>query len=100
MTRQNTARVPRKPKHWQSRAALRTIMPGADTRCTHCGERLKFAAKQRHKRQVICNVYRRGVWLSMQHYHEACYVAAGQPYGEPDSSHVNGLQVGQLSSQS
>jgi hypothetical protein len=41
---------------------------------------VKFAAKSKLQ-QVICNVYVDGRWNRVEHYHEACYVEAGEPYG-------------------
>ncbi|MEZ5238539.1 MAG: hypothetical protein R2716_06180 [Microthrixaceae bacterium] len=68
-----------------SRAVLRDVEPGSSVECVHCGERVKFAAKMRHK-QVICNVYVRGRWDRVEHYHADCYGEAGEPHGEVDTS--------------
>jgi hypothetical protein len=65
---------------WKSRAVVRTIEAGSDAYCEHCGERVKFQAKHKHQ-QVICNVYVKGTWDRVEHYHAACYDLAGQPYG-------------------
>ena len=61
---------------------MRTIEAGNAATCVACGTLVKFAAKVR-ARQVIANVYVDGVWDRVEHYHEACYLEAGQPYGEP-----------------
>lgn len=67
----------------ESRAVVRSIEPGSSVLCTHCGERVKFQAKNRLN-QVICNVYVDGAWDRVEHFHEACYAEAGAPYGEPE----------------
>jgi hypothetical protein len=72
---------------WTSRAVLRDVEPGSTVDCAHCGERVKFQAKVRH-RQVICNVYVGGRWDRVEHYHAACYEAAGEPHGEVDTTPV------------
>jgi hypothetical protein len=64
-----------------SRAVLRDVEAGSTVDCTHCGERVKFQAKLRN-RQVICNVYVRGVWDRVDHYHAECYDLAGKPHGD------------------
>ncbi len=46
----------------------------------HCGAQIKFAARS-HPRQVIANVYDDGVWQRVEHYHEECYLEAGEPFG-------------------
>ncbi|MBP9827242.1 hypothetical protein KBC99_02060 [Candidatus Saccharibacteria bacterium] len=66
-----------------SRAVLRDIPAGQFIDCPHCKQRVKFQAKSK-ARQVICNVYVRGKWNRVDHFHEACYKAAGQPHGVPD----------------
>ena len=66
-----------------SRAVLRDIPAGQTIDCPHCGDRVKFQARSK-ARQVICNVYVKGKWNRVDHFHEACYVAAGQPHGAPD----------------
>ncbi|MHB8464996.1 MAG: hypothetical protein ACYDD7_09185 [Acidimicrobiales bacterium] len=45
---------------------------------------MKFVARA-HLRQVIANVYVSGTWDRFEHFHAACYVTAGSPYGEPAS---------------
>lgn len=64
-----------------SRAVTRRIEPGANQTCPHCNERLKFQARQRAD-EVIANVYVDGRWDRVEHYHAACYLAAGEPYGK------------------
>lgn len=68
----------------QSRAVLRRIDPGEHVLCPHCGERVKFQAKRRENK-IICNVYVDGKWNRVEHYHETCYVAAGEPHGIADT---------------
>ena len=66
---------------------LRDVEPGSSVDCIHCGERVKFQAKVRNK-QVICNVYERGVWLRVEHYHDNCYAKAKRPHGPVDKTPV------------
>jgi hypothetical protein len=68
-----------------SRGVLREVEPGSTVECVHCGERVKFQAKMRHK-QVICNVYVAKRWDRVEHFHAPCYDEAGEPYGEPDTT--------------
>ena len=67
-------------RRWRSRAVIRSIEAGCDAYCELCGERVKFQAKHKEQ-QVICNVYVRGVWDRVEHYHLGCYLQAGEPYG-------------------
>ena len=69
-----------KEKRWRSRAVKRPVEAGSSVDCARCGERVKFQAKKRHQ-QVICNVYVKGVWDRVEHYHDRCYAKAGRPYG-------------------
>lgn len=71
----------------RSRAVLRDVEPGSTVECAHCGERVKFQAKVRHK-QVICNVYVRGKWNRVEHFHSECYTVAGEPHGDVDTTPV------------
>jgi DNA-directed RNA polymerase subunit RPC12/RpoP len=77
-----TSTAVKSKKRFRSRAVLRTIEAGTTAECEHCGERVKFMAKVR-KQQVICNVYVRGRWDRVEHYHAECYELADEPYGEP-----------------
>ncbi len=77
----SAAKKPAK-KTWKSRAALRLVEAGSAVECLHCGERVKFQAKLRNM-QVICNIYTKGVWERVDHYHSECYDLADQPYGVP-----------------
>jgi hypothetical protein len=70
-----------------SRAVLRDVEPGSTVECAHCGERVKFQAKVRN-RQVICNVYKKGVWDRVEHFHADCYGPAGEPHGPVDTTPV------------
>jgi len=72
-----TARAPK----WTSRAVIRDVEAGSTVDCAFCGERVKFQAKMRN-RQVICNVYVRGQWDRVEHFHADCYTEAGKPHGE------------------
>ena len=85
-TRTSNRKTTPKGKKLKSRAVLRDVEPGSTVECAQCGERVKFQAKMRHK-QVICNVYRKGVWVRVEHFHEACYDEAGQPYGALVDAH-------------
>lgn len=82
-TRRSTwAKATPKAPVWKSRAVHRLVEAGSVVTCVGCGEHIKFRAKVRAK-QVICNVYRKGVWQRVEHYHDDCYTAAGAPYGAP-----------------
>jgi hypothetical protein len=70
-----------------SRAVLRDVEPGSTVECAHCGDRVKFQAKVRN-RQVICNVYVKGVWDRVEHFHADCYELAGEPHGPVDTTPV------------
>lgn len=48
--------------------------------CKHCGAAVKFAARAQ-LRQVIANVYVKGTWARVEHFHAPCYVEAGEPHG-------------------
>jgi hypothetical protein len=63
-----------------SRAVVRLIDPGNDAVCERCAEQVKFVAKSK-ARQVIANVYVDERWDRVEHYHDACYEDAGEPYG-------------------
>lgn len=80
--RPKTTRTKAKAKTWRSRAALRRIEPGSTVSCAVCEDHIKFSAKDKAN-QVICNVYRKGAWQRVEHYHEVCYRKADLPYGEP-----------------
>jgi hypothetical protein len=69
-------------RRFKSRAVLRVIEAGSFAECAYCGELVKFQAKTR-QRQVICNVYVKGRWDRVEHYHERCYHEADEPYGTP-----------------
>ena len=71
------------PKKWTSRAVTRLIEAGSMTECQHCEERVKFRARHRDI-QVICNIYTKGVWDHVEHYHEECYLDAKEPFGPPE----------------
>ena len=59
------------------------IEAGNTAECAFCGERVKFVAKQRQL-QAICNVYVKGRWNRVEHFHDACYEMTGAPYGAPE----------------
>lgn len=63
-----------------SRAVLRRVDAGNLALCSHCGEQVKFAAKQQ-RQQVIANVYVNARWDRVEHFHEECYDLAGAPFG-------------------
>ncbi len=67
---------------WQSRAVIRSIDAGNSAYCAHCDELIKFRAKVRAQ-QVICNVYVKGKWDRVEHFHLECYTLAGSPFGTP-----------------
>lgn len=69
-------------RRFKSRAVLRSVEAGSFAECAHCGELVKFQAKTRQL-QVICNVYVKGKWDRVEHYHERCYFEAHEPYGTP-----------------
>lgn len=64
---------------------VRSIEPGSSVSCMTCGDPIKFKAKIRAQ-QVICNVYVKGAWNRVEHFHADCYTAAGDPYGAPEVS--------------
>jgi hypothetical protein len=72
----------KKTPTFHSRAVLRTIEAGSSAMCVTCDQQVKFRAKSKLQ-QVICNVYEKGVWNRVEHYHLECYEAAGEPYGVP-----------------
>ena len=63
-----------------SRAVPRRIEAGSMVVCAHCGEQVKFAAKQTQF-QVIANVYVDGRWDRVEHFHALCYEQADAPWG-------------------
>jgi RNA polymerase-binding transcription factor DksA len=63
-----------------SRAALRRVEAGNLAICAQCGQQVKFAAKQ-NRQQVIANVYVKGKWDRVEHFHDECYDLAGTPFG-------------------
>lgn len=65
-----------------TRAVVRPVEPGNSADCVVCGLQIKFSAKAK-PRQVIANVYEGATWRRVEHFHEACYLEAGQPYGDP-----------------
>jgi hypothetical protein len=75
-----------------SRAVARPIEAGNSAVCAFCDEPVKFKARDRGD-QVIANVYERGVWNRVEHYHLECYVQAGDPYGTPEPSAAYGRSV-------
>lgn len=64
-----------------SRAVLRPVEPGSAATCERCRLPVKFVAKLKY-RQVIANVYVDGRWDRVEHFHENCYVEAGEPYAK------------------
>jgi hypothetical protein len=76
-----TLNRPATRKRWKSRAVVRHVEAGSDAYCSACGDRVKFRAKVKQQ-QVICNVYVRGIWDRVEHFHAECYQEAGRPYGE------------------
>lgn len=79
-----------------SRAIVRVIEPGNEASCPGCGQRVKFQARKKNARQIICNVYVecdctdnsrcQGFgqrWDRVEHWHPECYDTAGKPHGEP-----------------
>ena len=80
--RRRKAKGAAKARTWKSRAVLRRIEAGSSVECVGCEDHIKFSARDRAN-QVICNVYRKGVWVRVEHFHEACYDEADQPYGAP-----------------
>jgi len=65
-----------------TRAVTRRVEAGSMALCAHCRNQVKFAAKQ-NRMQVIANVYVKGRWDRVEHFHDACYLEVGKPYGEP-----------------
>lgn len=79
------ARRAKPAKRWTSRAVVRYIEAGSSVSCMACGDPIKFKAKIRLQ-QVICNVYVKGAWDRVEHFHADCYADAGNPYGEAEVS--------------
>jgi hypothetical protein len=46
----------------------------------HCRAQVKFVARVKSY-QIIANVYVDARWDRVEHYHEDCYIEAGEPYG-------------------
>ena len=69
-----------KTSTWKSRAVVRPVEAGNAAVCALCDAPVKFAARNKAF-QVIANVYEKGVWNRVEHYHFECYEAAGEPYG-------------------
>ena len=65
-----------------SRAVVRLIEAGSMVDCVQCDKQVKFRARQRDQ-QVICNVYEKGEWKRVEHYHLDCYADADKPFGKP-----------------
>lgn len=82
--------APPTPVEPVSRAVLRRVEPGNMATCALCKKLVKFEAKK-HPMQVICNIYENGKWNRVEHYHKACYIDAGEPYGKADASKVRSL---------
>jgi hypothetical protein len=80
MATKTATKTARRSAKWRSRAVIRPIEAGSSAECASCGERVKFQAKIKAQ-QVICNVYVRGRWDRVEHYHLACYNQAGEPHG-------------------
>lgn len=72
-------------QRWTSRAVVRSIEAGSSVTCAACGEPVKFKAKVRAQ-QVICNVYVKGAWDRVEHFHADCYTSAGSPHGDAQVS--------------
>ncbi len=81
MATSTSKKAPSQAANNKSRAVLRDVEAGSTVDCSHCGERVKFQAKMRN-RQVIANVYVKGVWNRVEHYHAECYDKAGKPHGD------------------
>ena len=67
-----------------TRAVSRLVKPRNSVRCSGCHQEITWKAKQgRSQRQVIANVYSDdgARWDRVEHFHEGCYVEAGQPHG-------------------
>ena len=75
-------RAKQKKKQWRSRAVTRRIEAGSAVNCSACDDHIKFKAKVKGE-QVICNIYKKGVWDRVEHFHAACYEKAGDPFGKP-----------------
>ena len=59
---------------------MRFVEAGNDAVCQQCHQPVKFVARVKC-RQVIANVYEDGRWQRVEHFHEACYGEADEPYG-------------------
>jgi hypothetical protein len=63
-----------------TRAVLRRVDAGSAVSCARCDEPVKFVARE-SRHQVIANIYSGDRWDRVEHFHEECYEAAGDPYG-------------------
>lgn len=63
---------------------VRSVEAGSSVSCAQCDEPVKFKAKERQQ-QVICNVYVKGTWDRVEHFHAGCYATAGSPHGEAEA---------------
>jgi hypothetical protein len=79
MIKHVTTKMKAQPR-FKSRAVVRVVEPGTTAICASCGNAVKFAARAQH-RQVIANVYVKGTWNRVEHFHAECYVDAEEPYG-------------------
>ena len=56
------------------------------TTCAACAAASRSSSPPRtHPRQVIANIYLEGAWNRVDHFHEECYLDAGEPYGPIDN---------------
>lgn len=62
---------------WVSRAVLRLVEVGSVIRCNGCGEQIKYRARGAKPKKVVCNIYRRGKWQRVEHYHPECFTEHG-----------------------
>ncbi len=50
-----------------------------------CGNPVRFTVRVPLglRKEVIVNIYHRGKWVRVEHFHLACYIRAFMPYGRP-----------------
>lgn len=66
-----------------TRALTRRIIQGSNINCPGCDEIVLYRPWKGTEYQILCNVYWRGRWHRVEHWHPDYYLDAGQPHGEP-----------------
>lgn len=65
-----------------TRAVAIKTTPGVYEWCAGCASQIRFQPWRGTRPHHICaNVYRRGTWDRVEHWHPTCYRQAGHPHG-------------------